>query len=520
MTEQTTGEDGPPAANAAPIPVPAPTMRSDWFPNNAVMLGVLLSIIGFILVVASLMVGNAGVGFDGHLRADAIARGDARLPAGAPSLATLDVGLRLKPGQVKEVGYVAALNWAIYSIVMSPLVLTSGLLAFRNIEPTLVKMAERGMIRKTETLEAMSAAEYLSHWRRADLVWRIMLILVCVCGIGFLAWDSWSSVNAPIVHPETLAGVTLADPVSEFDWSIACLLNGTKVNCAAQQTFDIIAYILVPGLSTLIAFSVAIVALRFMAFVANAGGPQNLWFVSVDASETDDDLLGWRVFEPFFSCLLYWALAVLFGLWLMVVQNTYLRDPTSSTIVEFLLNDSSVIVSLGNPDAIGKAVFNAGGFDKAVGAALTWLVADPSQKFFANPQEAIAIMLYAFVCAIAVVGAWWLLRVTALKSQLTTRQNLAYFAKAQGVKQRVLHERLQKMKAWPVAWIGQMRLFALMLLLFGSLVSYRLILIPLVLVISYILATVTKGLSKALAEPFKRKKAGAAPAPVFDDDDA
>jgi hypothetical protein len=463
--------------------------KTNWPANNAEVCAVAVVVAGFVLCALSIMIGVFTVTFDGKFRVN--------------ELATKVIAFDGIAG--KEVGYLAALNWSFYGVLVLPVIVLTGLLAFRNMETTLRGVAARGMIRKSDTLAPVSPEEYLAEWRRTDLAWRTVLIVVAILSGGFIMWDGIKVVTAPIWNPSLLSNIQLGHTDYEYDWSIATLFNNPKLALGetgtsriAQTFFDILAYMIVPGLSTVFAFVVAVISLRFMAFVGNRGATRRGWIIVLDASQKENKLFGWNEFEQFFSCLLYWSLAVLFGLWLMVVQNAYLRADDSPNIVSFLFSDSNSIVGSGWQEFLEKLA-REDGVDKTFGEFTAWLFADPSSVFFANTQWAAAILVYGFVCSFAVFGSWWMLRVTARKSRQTALEHIDKVAPAAGLTAQEFKERVRKMKIWPIGWIDQWPLFGLLIFMFASLVSYRLMLIPIVYAVLFTVSRIFKSIKKMLS---------------------
>jgi hypothetical protein len=476
---------------------PKPVGGGNWFAQNAELIAVVMIVTGFVLCAAAMMLGVDNVTFTGDFR--------------VPQL--LDSHVDLAPAMKKEVGYLWAPNWSIHGVLVLPLIVLFGLLTFRKIEPTLERMAARGMVRTVDTLKPVPAAELVAAWRRGDVAWTIVLGIIAVLATGFIAYDGWFVVTDPVSHPEKLSGIGLGDPAYEYDWSISCLYAKSRTDCGALTAFAVTGYTLIAAVSTVFAFLVAVVALRFMAFVSSAGNKRGEWLVVVDVKslKQNEKRFGWDEFEPFFSNLLYWAIFVLFSLWLMVVQNSYLRDPNSDSVLSFIFADSKAIAAVSDINGVLKA-FAADGV--AVFARVgQWLFTEPSRFFFANWQTELGVVLFGLVCAIAVVGAWLLLRATALKSQEIAHSKAKALAAEAGMKTKAFHERLDEMDYWPVAWIGQIRLFGLMLLMYASVFTYRLMLVVLVLVIVNVLGKLFGEFGSLLNLKKKKKKQ------YYDDDD-
>jgi hypothetical protein len=445
-----------------------------WLSDHAELCAVLCLMVGFVFVVTSSFLRIDWVSFNGELK---------------PPLDGIAVGLA---GVTKEVGYVPALNWSLFGVIFLPLIVLMGLLVLRNIEATLDALASRGMLRKRDTVAPLTSPEIIAYWRKGDLTWRILLIAVFVLGSGFIVLDAWVAVIEPQLRPDKLSQTSISDGLVEFDWSVSCLFEGRPDCSDTLRIFVMAAYVMVPGFATVFAFCVAVMAMRFMAFVAGSGGRRKEWLIVADldrSKERHSTLMGWQVFEPFFSCLLYWAIAVLAGLWLMVVQNAYLRDATSTNIGNFLIEDSGEILANLNIDTFSKRVAQDG-ITKVVGDGWSWLVGDSTMQFAGNMQATAGITVFGFVCALTVFGSWLLLRSTARRSRDVTLEHLAVISTSQELDRKQVKQWLRKMRFWPVGWIGQAPLFGLVLLMLGSLFSYRLIMVPIAILAGTALASV------------------------------
>jgi TRAP-type C4-dicarboxylate transport system permease small subunit len=132
-----------------------PPGGGNWFAQNAEMLAIASVVVGLVLCAASMVIGVDNVKFTGDFR--------------APALAGEHVDLT--PAMTKEVGYLWAPNWSVFSALVLPLIVLFGLLAFRQIEPTLERIAARGMVRTVSDLKLVSATELVGAWRRGDLAW-------------------------------------------------------------------------------------------------------------------------------------------------------------------------------------------------------------------------------------------------------------------------------------------------------------------------------------------------------------
>ncbi|MBL8552624.1 MAG: hypothetical protein JNJ73_21735 [Hyphomonadaceae bacterium] len=372
----------------------------------------------------------------------------------------------------KEVGYLFAINWSVLGVFVQPLVLYFGLRTFANMAPALEAIAERGMVRD-QTFEKVTAESVLARWRRSERVNRSIFYVIFLLCTLFLAFDWWQVVAQPILDPGIIARnhILLSDPSLEFDWSISCIFEGSRTSCAPLLAFGAVGYLFMACLLTSFAFGVAVAALHFSAFVLQRGGAAQRWRFFADVSDEDDRRCGWEVFGPFYSNLLCTGLGVLVGLWLMVMQNSYLRAPDAPNIANFIFQEGRDFLDI---------------FETQVAdlpqTLLNWIVA-PGVSVFSSTQSGLGILLFGFVCLIALLASWWLLRATAAEGRRQAQRSADVIARDTALPVETIRARLRKMQFWPVGWISEVWLLTLMLVLFASLFSYRIVLIPVVYLI-------------------------------------
>jgi hypothetical protein len=157
----------------------------------------------------------------------------------------------------------------------------------------------------------------------------------------------------------------------------------------------------------------------------------------------------------------------------MVVQNSYLRAPDAANVAEFIFREgkkgydilSQQVNLLQMPGLVGR-----------------WLIGVDSEHglsdFFASMQAGLGILLFGFVCLIALLASWQLLRATAAEGRQHAQKNAESLAKENNTTADEIKKRLKRMQFWPVGWIRESELLIWMLVLFASLFSYRIVLIP------------------------------------------
>jgi hypothetical protein len=435
-----------------------PRAGSAHVAGHAATLAVLMSAVGLLLCGIAIRLGVGEVAFTGVFNADVLQW--SRTDLGAVAL--------------KQVGYLWAPNWSLFGVVVLPIVVFFGLQVFLSFERTLRALAQRHMIRRVETFQPATLDDVLRRWRRGDGIWRAAALATMLIGCSYVGYDGWKVVGEPMALPGALAGVDLSHPVYEFDWSIACLFAGSQTDCGALQTFSLAAYALLPGTATVLSALVAVGSLRFMAFVAGSGG--RAWALAIDPTDSARRRFGWGAFAPLFSSLACWAILMMFGLWLMVVQNVYLRDPNAESLLDMLAQDWRALTAAVRPGADGL-----GGVLPGFAA---WALGDASRPFANNWQTGLGVVPFACVVMTGVIGSAWLLHRAGRRSWEASLQR-------QGAQNAA---RLPPMNAWPVSWIGGAPFFMVLTVMCGALFSYRLMLVAVAMLGVSVVAAAIGGL--------------------------
>lgn len=410
-------------------------------------------LIGFAMILIAMMLKVSQVTFDGKLVNGFDVFAHTPTAPGAHRVAT------------KEVGFLFAFNWSLFSIVIAPAMVWFGLGLHRSVAITLENLAERGMLRDGD-FGRLDAATVASLWRQHLTGNRLLFLFAFALVIGFNLYDWWSVVGDPILHPQAVHAA-LNDPEMEYDWTVACLFADGHVPAMPLFAFGLAAYVFLSGMATAFALAVAISALHFIAFLtAGKVSGVRIELAAMPRLDKNDVHFGFGLFSDFFNNLLLTAIFILFALWLMMTQNIYLRDMGHADFGSFLLDDvayaGQIVTLKTTPEA-----------------ALRWL-SRPSLSLIANPQTTLALLLFPFVCIIAIGSSWFLLRNAAFAARELSLRNAARLASELGARKAGIVEALQgAMVVWPVGWIRANELIVIMVTLFCSPVSYRLIVIPL-----------------------------------------
>lgn len=426
------------------------------------------------LGVAAIALRIDSVEFDGRIdggrvipftaaEAASLGRGEALVP---PATDARDPTSRVAR---KEVGYVFAPNWALYSLVVVPLMFVQIVRVWARMRSSLAAVARAGMVRDA-ALARIEPERLDREWRGTLRACAAVFGLIFLATFTFVAFDWWTVVLMPIARPDMISeGMTLADPVQEFDWSIASLYPTENVGRVAVAIFGLAAYLFVAVFATAAAFATCIAALVFVFFICGeTGRRRHSWRLVAMPCSADDNRGGFGHFAPFFSSLFGLCLAVVVGCLLMMIQNAYLRDPTTTDVANFLFGNGADLVR----------EFKAQSMLDFWDWLLKWLLT-PIRNSWDNPQTSAGVMLFALTSVITVGSSWHLLRAAARGAQDLAFQNLPPLARECGLTNAEMEGRLINLKVWPVSWMPQNRLLLTMGALMASVLSYRLMLLPL-----------------------------------------
>lgn len=366
--------------------------------------------------------------------------------------------------EAKQVGYGSAPNWAFYSIILAPAIVFFAIGTLQSFNSTLSNMCERGMVRD-RNFKRIEYNYIKDKWQRHIYQNRLMFIVIVCAVMFFMMGDWWKVVGHPLLYPETVTNL-LNDSQMEYDWSVAWLYEGSDVNRIALFIFGFVAYMLFAALVPALAVSVTLCTIFFMSFLTTARTEEGqMHFVAVPTESAKDRHFGFKVFTDLFHNFLIMSLTLITALWVMAMQNIYLRDPESGNIIEFWMGQTSQHKGLLNGDLSFNMLW-------------AWLV-QPGENFVENIQVYYAFVLLPFVCIFAVTLCWVVLRTRAMRAQELSIKNVDKLAAEFNISKDLLQDRLSnEMEIWPVGWIKSRHLLYLMVFLGLSLVCYRIIILP------------------------------------------
>jgi hypothetical protein len=235
----------------------------------------------------------------------------------------------------KEVGFLSALSWSMGALIVIPAIIAFGLYTYRELPQVFEHLAKRHMV-VDENLKAVDAARIKEHWRRYARNIAILSACAFVVAIGYSLWEYYYVVGQHYLRGEFPAAVRLADAYQERDWSVAALLGGPEsqgISKIANGLFALLVYVLYAGLPSGFVFSIYIYLVGVSIFVYSlAHREQGLRLIpDLRGSEAAyDRRAGLQVFEPLVQNALFVTLLSFLMLFLIHLQNVYLRVPIAS----------------------------------------------------------------------------------------------------------------------------------------------------------------------------------------------
>jgi hypothetical protein len=420
------------------------------------------SMLGFAMAAAAYYVGVGVVRFDGQLLNGIHVAGY---------------------GVEKEVGYLAALNWSLGGALLVPAIVVCSLNMHAAMAVVLQKLADRSMARTQTEFKVVTASELTARWKH-DRALGLLIPFVAGATAGVFVLLGWvTEVVIPslrgIASPDML---TIGSDAEEYDWSIACLMNnGHHVagGCYGSLAFSLVAYFLIPVFTAAYGFSCVIDAVRFVAFAcggtrrsnasSGASGERDDWVLVASPDRADDPFCGFGAFEPFLTPLLGVVFFILISLFLMITQNTYLRDPNSHNIWEFFSQDF-----FGGISAIVAVLTGALGPAAAFGHLFT---SDKGVSLL-NPKTVFGLFTFFFFVILSLAAAMLLVRRTAHAARGLGIERAPELAAETGVAETVVRARLEGMKFWPLTWMSQRTTITVIVFMSLALLSFRLALFP------------------------------------------
>jgi hypothetical protein len=458
---------------------------------------VLLSLTGFLLLYLSIVLNIAFVEFRGLLHAGI--KIDNHIISTVAHVPDLEI-------KAKQVGYFAAPNWFLFGAVLLPAIIGICLWLRSTMEPTLRDLAHAGMARDS-ALEPISGDSLVERWRQDRRGAAFIPIVVFLAVFSYAGYDFITSVGPPIwgsilsaSNPITglpTGQLTIHDPVFEYDWSIACLFPGARVvgGCGANLAFDLLAYLIIPGFGVAFIFATIVEAILFIFFAVGStpsapatdrdGRPlPQKWELVAMPHEKSDDLCGFKAFEPFFSAILSAALVIMPSLIFVILQNSYLRDPTSSNVFAFIADDLDPTI---------KSV-SSFAHDHDLSRLTTTLLTSSKGTTLVNPNTSLGLVVFLFVVIFALLATYAVLRRSAKAAKDLAYEEAPRLSAELNLPEQEFRNRLDRMRFWPLGWMSLNQTMSIVAFMSFAVYSYRLTLLPVVLGVLFLIIGVTKGL--------------------------
>jgi hypothetical protein len=341
----------------------------------------------------------------------------------------------------KEVGYLAALNWSLACLLIIPAMVGFGLYTFKELPTLFEQLARRRMV-VDDYMQPVSAETIKEFWRRHARVVAVVSAFAFLCSIGYTLWEFYHVIGRHYLAGAFPPEVGLAHAYHERDWSVASLLGtpeAQRIDKTANALFALFVYFVYVGLASGFTYSVYIYLLGVATFVyALAHRGEGVRLVP-DLRGPDagyDRRAGLQLFEPLIQNALFVTLLTFLLLFLIHLQNVYLRAPDRS-ILAFAVPELGGAGWLGTLESLAGAVTARAGL--------------------ANLNSALAYGFGSFLFVIVLVILSVTLRLAAQRSRRWMHDHVADEANALPAwlaplgREKAL-ARLGAMSLWPARW--------------------------------------------------------------------
>ncbi len=235
----------------------------------------------------------------------------------------------------RHVGYLVAPNWGLASITVLPLLflyIYRFLLAFPD---ALNALRDRRMLVDHATGEPVSR-ERLAGFLSPIAGWMLaMAAFVVLFAVSYSLWDfgqvAGRHLLAGTYDGPTACGIPAA--IEERDWSVAAVLpsgscpqedGATCIGSKTNFVFDLIVYLLVPGISVGVSFGFCLLALGLQSLF-NPARLRRAGILLLPDCASSDKRLGFEVLSELLRCVIAVVVLAIAGVNAMALQNIYLR---------------------------------------------------------------------------------------------------------------------------------------------------------------------------------------------------
>lgn len=225
----------------------------------------------------------------------------------------------------RNVGYIAAPNWAVVYALLMPILAGLAMLLVHQMDQAVDQLQHRRMFLDPTTRRILSSED-----PRPRLLWHQLFRSSLVSSIVLLVLAQLVSIWE--WKTNSLDPLRSRSDAVEIDWSVAALFLD-NVSPTANAVFALLAFI-TQGVGIALGFFIFILAIHFGAFVLStaAGWYQNSIRLVPDVHERGDLRRGFEIFEITGITMLLTGVVVMLCSYLVVLQNQFLNssEPHSS----------------------------------------------------------------------------------------------------------------------------------------------------------------------------------------------
>ncbi|NNE40909.1 MAG: toll/interleukin-1 receptor domain-containing protein [Marinicaulis sp.] len=379
---------------------------------------------------------------------------------------------RLDTG-AKEIGFYSAINWSLATLVLMPAAWTLIYLALASLRDAWDEMIMERMLVATDFSPVASDHKSVQTFQKHLRLFVIGGIAIVTALMVMLSMSDHAQVAGQFYgNPSETQkldrldsnGYPLEAANIERDWMVASFLStpqADKVNITHNNAFALTTYIVYVGLGigSLLSFGLVIIGVG-AAFLR--GVAQNYGLQIIPSITSIDRRCGFEAMQRFFGYAYTVALIGCVMIYLMGVQNLYLRSPDPS------------IFAFMSPDF--AAFQDASNWREAVDAAIGFLFAENVAK---GTRNVYAWIFGFFIFAVFIGGYLIFLRQGAFHgrsivlNELRSDSSTLSQQLANTNEQNVI-ARLNAMHIWPLTQPSLRASLAIMAALIASFVFYKL----------------------------------------------
>lgn len=343
---------------------------------------------------------------------------------------------------VREVGFLAAPNWALTALVVWPAMfyvlralIDNAQLVFEDLDGSPMTW-----LAGTGPLETVA-----STWaRHKRLLRRLAVIILVLCLLG-TAIEWWCSSGGPLLRGER-------PTEGELDWS-SLYPDGASASARAGQAFFTLLAFLYSGvaIALMLTFAVAVVLMARTMGLHGAGLERPPLLIDIESNDPSNRV-GFERFVVVIDYMIVFVALAFLNFFLTRVQNAYLRDIAHSSIGDFVGQDFLVRKVEEFPELLQISALDFSSAAVSVGA----VVAMFQCFFFFN-----ATLRHAA------------LQARNRSDHILIRPDMLRKAKASGLDAGGVRERLRTANVWPLGYSDIMPTLSLLTICALVIVFYR-----------------------------------------------